>query len=310
MADGIIRVPVDDAGKRIDTSELTVGANTVERQRVVIASDSTAGNLAAVSSSGRMSVDANGTNTVTTGSVTISAGTPVDILTGQDVAGFAWVSVHVVSNSGASTLTFQSSNDNSNWVNTGLDSSASTTVNAQTTTTVAGIYSGPLSGRYFRVRATTANAGSASIVAHFSSNPTQMRSIGATVVGVGTAGTPSGNLLTIQGHTSGTAVKTDGSATTQPVSMAASTGTLSSVSSSATSVTLLSSNSSRKGAVVFNDSAQVLYVGLTSSAVSSSSFSYKVSAGGTLELATPYYTGQINGIWAAASGSARITELA
>ena len=42
--------------------------------------------------------------------------------------------------------------------------------------------------------------------------------LNATVIGLGTAGTPAGGVMTIQGQTSMTPVKTDGSATTQPVS--------------------------------------------------------------------------------------------
>lgn len=34
MSDGFVRVPTDDAGKRVDTEELTVGGLTVQRQRV------------------------------------------------------------------------------------------------------------------------------------------------------------------------------------------------------------------------------------------------------------------------------------
>lgn len=48
MADGIVQVAPDSTGKKIDSSELTVGPNTVERQRVVLADDSAAGGLAAV----------------------------------------------------------------------------------------------------------------------------------------------------------------------------------------------------------------------------------------------------------------------
>ncbi len=50
MADGIVQVAPDNTGKKVDTSELTVGANTVERQRIVIASDSVATDIAAVTS--------------------------------------------------------------------------------------------------------------------------------------------------------------------------------------------------------------------------------------------------------------------
>lgn len=48
MADGYTQVAVDGAGDKIDTSELTVGANTVSRQRVVIADDATAAGFAKV----------------------------------------------------------------------------------------------------------------------------------------------------------------------------------------------------------------------------------------------------------------------
>lgn len=50
MADGLIQVAPDSTGKKVDTSELTVGANTVERQRIVLASDSVATDIAYVGS--------------------------------------------------------------------------------------------------------------------------------------------------------------------------------------------------------------------------------------------------------------------
>lgn len=37
MADGLIQVPTDSTGKKVDTTELTVGSNTVERQRIHLA---------------------------------------------------------------------------------------------------------------------------------------------------------------------------------------------------------------------------------------------------------------------------------
>jgi hypothetical protein len=56
MADGIIQVAVDSTGKKVDTSELTVGANTVERQRIVIADNSNAAAFANVFPSGHLRV--------------------------------------------------------------------------------------------------------------------------------------------------------------------------------------------------------------------------------------------------------------
>jgi hypothetical protein len=87
----------------------------------------------------------------------------------------------------------------------------------------------------------------------------------------------------------------------------AATPTQSSVAGSATSVTLLSANSSRRGAVINNDSTATLYVKMGATA-STTSYSYKMLTDDILEI--PYgYTGVIDGIWASATGNARITEL-
>lgn len=52
MADGTVRLYPDSTGKIIDTSELTVGANTVERQRVAIADPANATGVANVGTPG------------------------------------------------------------------------------------------------------------------------------------------------------------------------------------------------------------------------------------------------------------------
>jgi len=51
MADAYTQVAPDSTGDKIDTSELTVGAHTVNRQRVVLADDSTAAGFAKVQNS-------------------------------------------------------------------------------------------------------------------------------------------------------------------------------------------------------------------------------------------------------------------
>src|SRR4051794_37817934 len=48
MADGFVQVQPDSTGKQVDTSELTVGLNTVERQRIVLADGTNAAGLGAV----------------------------------------------------------------------------------------------------------------------------------------------------------------------------------------------------------------------------------------------------------------------
>ena len=87
----------------------------------------------------------------------------------------------------------------------------------------------------------------------------------------------------------------------------ATTSSLSNVASSATSVTLLSSNILRLGATIYNDSTAILYVKFGTTA-STTSFTIKMQPDGYYEI--PFgYTGRIDGIWASATGSARVMEL-
>jgi hypothetical protein len=89
--------------------------------------------------------------------------------------------------------------------------------------------------------------------------------------------------------------------------------TVSSVASSASSVTLLAANPNRNGLVISNNSTAILYVllgGGTATATTANSFQLA-----TLEhIAVPdfhgsTFKGAITGIWAAANGSAQITEM-
>lgn len=93
-----------------------------------------------------------------------------------------------------------------------------------------------------------------------------------------------------------------------PLTTSTATATLSNVAGSASSVTLLASNTSRKGAIIFNDSSAILYVKFGATA-STSSFTYRVNPYNTLELKPVVYTGVIDGIFASATGNARVTEL-
>jgi len=88
--------------------------------------------------------------------------------------------------------------------------------------------------------------------------------------------------------------------------------TLANVASSATSVNLFPASTDTYAALdtlgrtIFNDSTQVLYVkyGATASA---SSYTVQIAAGGYYEFPRPIYAGQVDGIWASANGSARLT---
>lgn len=89
-----------------------------------------------------------------------------------------------------------------------------------------------------------------------------------------------------------------------------STATLTQVDDLDTSQTLLSANSERKGCVIYNNSAAILYVAFSSTATTAA-FTYRLVPNATLELfAEKNYTGLISGIWASnSSGQAVITEL-
>ena len=89
---------------------------------------------------------------------------------------------------------------------------------------------------------------------------------------------------------------------------APATGTLSSVDSGIESVTILAANTARKGAVIVNTDANVLYLDLSGGTASATSYSYSVAANGYFEV--PFgYTGLITGIWAAdGTGAAKVTE--
>lgn len=83
--------------------------------------------------------------------------------------------------------------------------------------------------------------------------------------------------------------------------------TASNVAGSATSVTLLASSASRVRATIANDSTAILYVLEGSDAASTSNYTYKLFTDDFVIVTD--YTGQINGIWASATGTARVTEI-
>lgn len=80
-----------------------------------------------------------------------------------------------------------------------------------------------------------------------------------------------------------------------------------SVTAATSSTSLLAANANRRGATIFNDSTAILYLALAGSA-STTAFTTKVQPDGYYEV--PFdYAGAIFGIWAAANGAARVTEL-
>jgi hypothetical protein len=81
------------------------------------------------------------------------------------------------------------------------------------------------------------------------------------------------------------------------------------VAASVTNVTLLASNSSRRAATFFNDSASAtLYLKFGATA-STSSFTVKLVPGAYFEIPQPCYSGIVDGLYDAAIGACRVTEV-
>jgi len=94
-----------------------------------------------------------------------------------------------------------------------------------------------------------------------------------------------------------------GAMATTPVQFSSTTNT--SVAGSATSVQLVAANTSRKELVITNDSTAVLYIKEGTTA-SSTDYKYRLEQYDVYR--TNNYTGRVDGIWASATGNARISE--
>lgn len=141
----------------------------------------------------------------------------------------------------------------------------------------------------------TANAGTG----NFTVVQPTASALNVTAVGAGTAGTPSGGVMSIQGVSGGTPLNV--------TSDAASTGTMSSVAASTSSVQLLAANANRVGAAFFNDSTNTMYLAVSATAASLTAFTIKCLPGTYTDLDVSY-TGIINAIWNGTNGACRITQ--
>lgn len=88
-----------------------------------------------------------------------------------------------------------------------------------------------------------------------------------------------------------------------------STASRTSVAGSASSVTIIAANVNRKGLIVYNDSTAILYLALGTGPATSTDFSYKMFPEDCFEIPFPACTAILVGIWASATGAARVTEL-
>jgi hypothetical protein len=81
-----------------------------------------------------------------------------------------------------------------------------------------------------------------------------------------------------------------------------------SVVASTTEVQLLPANPARRSVLIFNDSNDVLYIGLGSTPVTTTDFTKSVSAQALAHLPDGF-VGEIRGLWSGDEGAARITEM-
>lgn len=84
--------------------------------------------------------------------------------------------------------------------------------------------------------------------------------------------------------------------------------TVTSVAASTSAVTLFSTSGDVSTRQVHNDSTAVLYIKY-GTAAATTDFTVKVPADGYFEFPYPVYRGATTGIWSAANGSARCTEV-
>lgn len=204
-----------------------------------------------------------------------------DLVASTDVSAYKWFTLQLTG-TWTGTITFQGSNDNSTFFSVPV---ANINPNNSVISAVTnnGVFTGPIIYRYLRVRMTSYTSGTAN-------GTLEVYTTAASVIGTLVPVTQSGT-WTVQMPTS-------------------ATSTITSVVAAASDTSLLASNTNRKGMYIFNDSTAILYLEFGSGVASTSNYTVQVPANGFFEMPTaPVYTGAIRGIWSAANGNARITEL-
>jgi hypothetical protein len=167
-------------------------------------------NQAAVDSSGNQAIKGNFAEQSSLSAGSLNA----DLVASTDVSNYKWWSLHVTGTF-TGTLTFQGSNDNSNWTSV-EGANLATTSSISTTLLSAGIqnllYAGIVAFRYLRIRMTAYTSGTATGTLELYTFAPPAPIIGAIAAQSGTWTVQPGNTANT------TAWKVDGSAVTQPVS--------------------------------------------------------------------------------------------
>jgi hypothetical protein len=164
---------VDTTGAQTYGEAITLGANTTLTGTTINTQSTLAGGNNALTITGAADIDGAltgltalsvsgtsniGANVTTSGTVS-SAATVVSVST----AGFSGGSFHITGNAGANTITFEQSNDNSNWALLPTTDVSSSTASPSSTTTSATLRAYATSAAYVRARVSTYVSGSVSI---------------------------------------------------------------------------------------------------------------------------------------------------
>lgn len=89
--------------------------------------------------------------------------------------------------------------------------------------------------------------------------------------------------------------------------LAPQSATLANVVSANTNTNLFTAKAGVNARTVYNDSTAVLYLKFGATATTTS-YTVQIAAGGYYEFPQPVYGGNVDGIWASANGSARVTS--
>lgn len=230
MTDGVVQVAPNSTGAKIDMSELTVSAQTVERQRVIISSDATAAGLADVTNAPPAST-AYGLPVRPVGDLQVGLSaasiTATGVLGTWETTGYQSFNLQV-SGTFSATVAIEESNDNTNWFSVyffNTTSSQPSTASNGFTGSIPHGY-GIIKARYIRLRcsAFTSNTSSAvTFVLRAAALPIENVNVGTVTTMPTVTVTPSNTAPT---STTGTTAFVKSAATTNATSVKASAGNL------------------------------------------------------------------------------------
>lgn len=303
MADNTVQAGTDTIATD-DVTTLNGGASSgvkVQRVKVMFGDDNTAQDVSAAFPMPTMTPDLTATGTISATDAVVAApsgsGVPVSgTPTANSYVAFAITNittsvVQVSGTFGSGSVWFEASANatsgtTGSWVTLSHRTIGTATSVVQEFASAAGVFRGNASGfAWFRARVTGATAPSIAVVLRATDSSGTIALNAAIPTGTNRIGTMG--------------------------KAPAATGTITSAALSLTSFTILAANTNRLGATFFNDSANIVYLGLTGSAVTTTAYTLQVPPNGYYELPSDGcgYVGQVTGIALVASGNLRVTEL-